>query len=188
MKKLYKSEHFALVDIRPTGKKKTNGILCFQGLPSVFGNSTAVCAVEEGRVIIAGRNNDVKSRSHRVGTAVCVMSKNGMCITYGRLSHRSVNVGDYVYSGQVIGYEGNTGSGTERYLLLEFRRNGRRVDGCEYLGIRPKPTVFSPEQVELPEVVCRACGFSGTIREYLSKCPEAEDMWRMIYNKLMTVD
>ncbi len=188
MRKLYKSEHFALVDIRSTGKKKTNGILCFQGLPSVFGSPDAVCALEEGTVIVAGRNNDIHSRSHRMGTMVCILGKSGVCVTYGRLSRRSVNTGDHVRCGQVIGYEGNTGSGSERYLLLEFRRNGRRVDGCEYLGIRPKPAVFSPEQVALPDVVCRACGFSGAIKEYLIQCPEAEDMWRLIYNKLMPAD
>jgi len=186
--KLYKSMHFALVDIRSTGKKETNGILCFQGLPSVYGSAKAVCSVEGGVVISAGRNNDQNSRAHRLGTAVTVRTVNGVEITYGRLSQRVVHKGDRVEHGQLIGYEGSTGSGTGSYLLLEFRRNGRRIDGCEYLGILPHTRVFSPEDIPIADAVCRACGLTDRMRDHLELCPDASDMWKLIYNKLTAAD
>lgn len=186
--KLYKSAHFALVDIRATGKKNVKGILCFEGLPSVYGNAKAVCAIEDGVVVWAGRSNDVKSRVHRIGTAVTLTGHDGVTVTYGRLSRRTVNTGDYVRRGEVIGYEGSTGSGRESYLLLEFRRNGRRVDGCEYLGILPRLTVFTPEDIPVADVVCQACGLTSKMRAYMNLCPEAETMWELIYNKLTSCD
>lgn len=182
--KLYKSNHFALIGIRTTGKKQTNGILMFEGLPSVYGSSKAVCAIEDGTVIRAGRNNDIHSREHRLGTVVTLTGRDGVTVTYGRLSKRTVNVGDSVKSGDIIGYEGSSGSGAGSYLMLEFRRNGRRVDGCDYLGIRPKPSVFTPDDVPPSEVVCRACGLSERMRAYVDLCPEADELWKRICNKL----
>lgn len=65
---LYKSGHFALTEIRRSGKKDTAGILCFEGLPSVFGSKKEVLALEDGVVLRAGRCTDLKSRDHRLGT------------------------------------------------------------------------------------------------------------------------
>ena len=34
---LYASEHFRLIGVRVSGKKKVAGVLCFKGLPSAIG-------------------------------------------------------------------------------------------------------------------------------------------------------
>ena len=182
--KLYDSDHFALVGVRVTGKKRTNGILCFEGLPSVYGQAKAVCALEDGRVLYAGRNNDIHSRAHRLGTVVTVTGREGVTVTYGRLSGRTVNTGDTVRKGEIIGYEGSSGSGSGSFLTLEFRRNGRRVDGCEYLGIRPEPCVYRQSDSAPADVVCRACGLTDCMRAYIDLYPDSSDLWRRIYNKL----
>ena len=70
------------------------------------------------------------------------------------------------------------------YLLLEFRRNGRRVDGCEYLGILPKPAEFRPPHEPSVDVVCRVCGLNERMRLYIDSCPDAEEIWSRLRSKL----
>lgn len=188
MMKLYKSAHFLLTEIRTTGKKQTNGVLCFEGLPSVYGSYKEVTAVESGVVIRAGMNYDVSSREHRCGMVVTVTGRNGVTVTYGRLAKRCVNVGDRVRAGDIIGIEGSSGTGSREYLTLEFRRNGRRVDGCEYLGIRAEPCEFKPPIAEPAEVVCRVCGISDKLRTYINSTPEGQELWRKILVRLKKAD
>ena len=184
MLQLYKSNHFALTEIRATGKKDTRGILCFEGLPSVYGSAKEVTALESGVVMAAGRSLDPHSREYRRGTTVTITGRQGVCITYGRLAHRTVREGDYVSAGQVIGLQGSTGAGCGEYLTLEFRRNGRRVDGCEYLGIPAKPGEFNPPDCRPADVVTRACGLTDLMRVYLDCFEDADALWNKLYNRL----
>ncbi len=184
MLNLYKSNHFALTEIRSGGKKGVRGILCFEGLPSVYGSSKEVLALEDGVVLHAGRCIDPRSRDYRRGTVVVISGRNGVTITYGRLSHRFVNAGDYVHQGDSIGVEGSTGSGTRQYLTLEFRRNGRRVDGCDYLGISPEPGEFTPPDCRPSEVVARACGLSEGMRGHIDCYADADELWKRLYLQL----
>ena len=177
---LYKSNHFVLSEIRKTGKKETSGILCFEGLPSVYGSSKEVCAIEDGVVLKAGWNKDIHSREHRQGVVVVISGKNGVSITYGRLACRYVNAGDYVHAGDVIGIEGCTGSGSADYLTLEFRKNGRRVNGCEYLGIPAETGEFKPPYEPAAAIVCRICGIPDDVRGYINKNPAAAELWEKV--------
>ena len=177
---LYKSSHFVLSEIRVSGKKETGGILCFEGLPSVYGSAKEVCALEDGVVLKAGWNKDIHSREHRQGVIVMISGKNGVTVTYGRLACRYVNVGDYVHAGDVIGIEGSTGSGTGEYLTLEFRRNGRRVSGCEYLGIPPETGEFKPPHEPAAAIVCRICDIPDEVRSYINQNPEASLLWEKV--------
>ncbi len=177
---LYKSNHFVLTEIRITGKKETGGILCFEGLPSVYGSAKEIVALEDGVVLRAGRNNDIHSREHRIGIAVTMTGHNGVTVTYGRLACRLVDEGDYVRKGEVIGIEGSSGTGDGEYLTLEFRRNGRRVNGCEYLGIPARVAEFHPPHEPDADVVCRVCGLNDRIRTYIESCPDAHEMWKKV--------
>ena len=187
MLQLYKSRHFVLTEIRSTGKKQTNGILCFEGLPSVYGSQKEVTAIEDGVVLRSGINYDTRSREHRLGMVVTVSGKNGVTVTYGRLAHRFVNEGDFVHAGEVIGIEGNSGSGTRDFLTLEFRRNGRRVDGCEYLGLSPKSRVFTPPHDDPADTVCSVCGLSDKTRVFIDSSPEGPEVWKKILAKLENI-
>ncbi len=177
---LYKSNHFMLSSIRTTGKKCTHGILCFNGLPSVYGSEKEVCAIEDGVVLKAGWNNDIHSREHRLGVIVVICGKSGVSITYGRLASRRVNKGDYVRAGDVIGIEGNTGSGSTDYLTLEFRKNGRRINGCEYLGIPAEMGEFKPPFEPAAAIVCRICGIPDEVRGYINQNPLAAELWEKV--------
>ena len=181
---LYKSGHFALTEIRRSGKKDTAGILCFEGLPSVFGSKKEVLALEDGVVLRAGRCNDLKSRDHRLGTFVAIGGRNGVSIIYGRLACRFVRNGDYVKAGTCIGIEGSSGSGSGEFLTLEFRKNGRRVDGCEYLGISHMPQEFNPPESSAAEIVCRACSLDESTRRYLDAAPDSDRLWNSIASHL----
>lgn len=185
--KLYKSRHFVLSEIRITGKKQVRGALCFEGLPSVYGSEKEIVALEDGIVLRAGRNMDIHSREHRLGTLVMMSGHNGATVTYARLAARYVNEGDYVKKGEVIGIQGSSGTGTGEYLLLEFRRNGRRIDGCEYLGIAPKLAEFRPDFEPNVDVVCRICGLSERMRLYIESCPDADEIWSRVRSKLESV-
>jgi len=187
MLQLYKSNHFALTEIRRSGKKDTRGILCFEGLPSVYGSAQEITALESGVVVAAGRCQDPGSRNYRRGTIITVLGKNGVHITYGRLAHRMVRQGDYVEEGQVIGLQGSTGAGCGEYLTLEFRRNGRRVDGCEYLGIPPKTGEFNPPDCRPADAVTRACGLTDVMRVYIDCFEDADALWNKLYRQLADV-
>ena len=181
---LYKSGHFALTEIRRSGKKDTAGILCFEGLPSVFGSKKEVLALEDGVVLRAGRCTDLKSRDHRLGTFVAIGGRNGVSIIYGLLACRFVRNGDYVKAGTCIGIEGSSGSGSGEFLTLEFRKNGRRVDGCEYLGISHMPQEFNPPESSAAEIVCRACSLDEPTRRYLDAAPDSDRLWNSIASHL----
>ena len=178
--RLYKSNHFVLNEIRTSGKKQTHGILCFKGLPSVYGSDKEVCALEDGVVMKAGWNMDIRSREHRQGIIVTVCGKNGVAVTYGRLACRFVKSGDYIRAGEVIGIEGNTGAGSAEYLTLEFRRHGRRVNGCEYLGIPPHTGEFTPPKEPASAIVCRICGISEDVRNYIDRSAAASELWEEV--------
>lgn len=178
--KLYASDYFRLVEIRSTGKKETPGILCFKGKPSVFGSYREILALESGIVLKAGRNVNPRSREFRIGQFVTLGGHDGVTVTYGRLSACFVSVGDYVSKGQCIGLEGASGSGSGEFLTLEFRRNGRRIDGCDYLGIAHRPTEFRPEEHRASEIVSRACGLDHGMKEYLDSFEDAGELWRRL--------
>lgn len=185
---LYKSRNFILTEIRISGKKEVGGILCFKGIASPYGSGKEVVALEDGVVLKSGRNAHIYSREHRLGTIVTLTGHDGVNITYGRLATRYVNEGDCVKKGDVIGIEGSSGTGQGDYLTLEFRRNGRRIDGCEYLGIPRRTAKFSPPKEAPREVVCRACGLSERMRRYLDGSPDAAELWSRIFSHLQPVN
>lgn len=136
IEKLYQSQRFQLTEVRVSGKRQTAGILCFRGSPSKLDHTgKIVCAIEDGVVVASKRCYDPGSRDFRRGRIVEVAGANGIVIAYGRLASANVREGDVVRAGEPIGIEGNSGAGNGEYLTLEFRRTGRRVDGCGLLGI-----------------------------------------------------
>lgn len=184
---IYKSRCCVLTEIRKSGKKDIGGILVFKGISSPYGSGKEVVALEDGVVLKSGRNADIYSREHRLGTIVTMTGREGVNITYGRLASRCVNEGDCVRKGEVIGIEGSSGTGQGDYLTVEFRRNGRRVDGCEYLGIPCKPAKFMPPKEPPRDVVCRACGLSERMRQYIDSFPDATEIWSRIFSHIQPV-
>ncbi len=182
--KLYSSCRFALTGIRVTGKKQVAGTLCFEGLDSPFGERNEVLALEDGIVLAAGRCPDPNQRSHRLGVCVMLAGHNGVTVTYGRLAARFVKRGQYVRAGERIGLEGDTGRGKGQYLTLEFRRNNRRIDGCEYLGIPHSVAEFSFPPQTPEETVCSLCGLDESEKACINAAPDPDSLWQKLSKKL----
>lgn len=181
---LYSSRRFALTGIGRQGKKKVAGILDFKGLPSSCGSDTEVLAIDEGIVIDAGRASDPTSRLRRLGTYVTLTGRDGVTVTYSRLASRRVSKGERVLSGQPIGVEGDTGFGFGSFLRLEFRRNGRLIDGCAYLGIKPETREFNFLPYSPAEVVCSVCSIPVDTRRAIDQTPGADYVWQKLLDNL----
>ena len=181
---LYSSRHFALTNIQKSGKKQIAGILDFKGLPSVCGAENEVLAAEHGTVIAAGRCTAPNSRIHRLGTYVTISGHDGATVTYSRLAARYVSPGEYVEIGQPIGVEGNTGAGSGNFLRLEFRRNGRLIDGCAYLGIKPELREFTLVPSSPAEIVCNICNIPLDTRRAIDRTPRSDYVWQQLLSNL----
>jgi murein DD-endopeptidase MepM/ murein hydrolase activator NlpD len=65
-----------------------------------------------------------------------VEHKNGYETLYGHLSSLNVKEGQYVKSGNVIGFAGSTGRSTGPHLHYEILKNNQNVDPARYLSLR----------------------------------------------------
>lgn len=90
------------------------------------GYTTQVVAAKAGTVIVSSYN---KYR----GNYVVVSHGSGNTTTYQHLSKRSVNVGDKVAQGQVVGITGSTGVSSGPHLHFEISENGQIVNPLKYL-------------------------------------------------------
>lgn len=90
------------------------------------GYNTQAVAAKAGTVIISSYN---KYR----GNYVVVSHGSGNTTTYQHLSKRSVNAGDKVSQGQVVGITGSTGVSRGPHLHFEITENGSIVDPLKYL-------------------------------------------------------
>ena len=182
---LYASEHFRLIGVRVSGKKKVAGVLCFKGLPSAIGAPNEILAARGGVVVDAGRVLDSSIRMSRCGTHVTIRLPDGVTMTYGRLASRIVKVGDRIREGDKIGMEGDSGSGKGYYLTVELRRNDRRIDGLNYLGITDDQREFFPEDECPSEIVSRICGFSEPIKRHIDSFPDAGKVWKSLLDHMI---
>lgn len=82
---------------------------------------TPIKAAADGEVIFAGYRRGY-------GNTVIVDHGGGVATLYAHCSALSVNEGDTVKQGQVIGYVGATGLATGPHLHFEVRRNGEPVN------------------------------------------------------------
>ncbi|MBT8265751.1 MAG: M23 family metallopeptidase [Bacteroidia bacterium] len=87
-------------------------------------------AAPVGTEILATANGTVTESTRRGGNGKYVKIKhNGTYSTqYLHMSRRSVNVGDYVKQGDVIGYVGMTGNTGGPHVCYRFWKNGKQVD------------------------------------------------------------
>lgn len=84
-----------------------------------------VRTVSAGRVIYADVNG-------AYGKLVTVQHKDGYTSLYAHLSELSVNPGQKVKAGQVIGRVGSTGRSTGPHLHFEWRQNGKVLDPIKH--------------------------------------------------------
>lgn len=87
------------------------------GLDIACAQNTKILAANSGTVLI--------SESHwSYGNYVLIDHGGGTATLYAHMTSRAVSAGDYVTTGQCIGYVGMTGSATGFHLHFEVRENG----------------------------------------------------------------
>lgn len=115
------------------GKKKTITNLTLKGVPSGIGDCNSVVAMDDGYVVDAGKCCDTRSRVYHQMLHVTIATGNSIQVRYNRLGGISVSAGEKVCKGQPIGMSGKNGC-----IEIDVRRNGRRIDAAEWLGIEVK--------------------------------------------------
>ncbi len=86
--------------------------------------------LERGDQVVSAFEGIVRiSRFHKqFGNVVVVRHANGLETLYAHLSQRSVEPGDHVEAGQILGLGGSTGRSTGDHLHFETRYRGQPID------------------------------------------------------------
>lgn len=90
---------------------------------------TPVGAAADGVVVAVGHT------ATGYGNYVIVAHGGGIATLYGHLLQTSVNVGERVVRGQLVGLEGSTGFSTGPHVHFELRLNDQVVDPMPYLPV-----------------------------------------------------
>jgi murein DD-endopeptidase MepM/ murein hydrolase activator NlpD len=98
------------------------------GINIAVPEGTPIKAAEDGTVAYAG--NALKG----YGNMVLVRHDNGFVTAYAHASDITVQRGDVVKRGQVIGHSGQTGNVTSPQLHFEIRKGATPVDPSQYLN------------------------------------------------------
>lgn len=99
------------------------------------GYTSKIYAAKAGTVIVS-------QYSSSYGNYVVVSHGSGNTTLYAHMSSRSVNVGDYVNQGDVLGITGSTGNSTGPHLHFEVTENGVRVNPLSH-GAEPRKGYLS---------------------------------------------
>ncbi len=104
--------------IRPIiGGIRTQGLHGYNGVDIGTPVGTTLYAAATGQVIIA----KTSGWNGGYGKYIVISHYNGTQTVYGHLSQVTVNEGDTVVQGQIIGFTGNTGNSTGPHLHFEVR-------------------------------------------------------------------
>jgi len=94
------------------------------GIDLAVPRNSHVRAVSEGTVVFADEYGGY-------GKLVTINHKDGFSSLYGHLNEITVNIGDKIMAGQVIGRVGETGRATGNHLHFEWRKNGVAINPLE---------------------------------------------------------
>jgi len=101
-----------------------------EGLDIAAPPGKPVHVTADGVVVLAGPHGDL-------GTAVIVSHGFGITTRYGHLSRVSVQAGQRIHRGDLIGFVGNTGRSTGYHLHYEVLKDGQAVNPLGYILDRP---------------------------------------------------
>jgi murein DD-endopeptidase MepM/ murein hydrolase activator NlpD len=123
----------------PFGQRMLNGVSEYHGGVDLVGvETTAVCSVCDGTVLVSQIITDKSNLTWQWGNYVAVLANDGTVHYYCHLASRAVKNGDKVKKGQRIGIMGNTGYSFGAHLHFEVRRNNKAINAADYLGIPNK--------------------------------------------------
>ncbi len=96
------------------------------GIDFMAKTGTPVVATADGEVVVSG----IKGNGY--GIHVDINHGYGYLTKYAHLSKVSVNVGQKVKRGDVIGYTGNTGLSKGPHLHYEIEKNGQKINPIDF--------------------------------------------------------
>lgn len=132
-KPLFGSWRHEVVKYTSYGKKETITDMIVRGLPSRVGSHLVVVAADDGTVVESGRCYDSRKRAAQRKVHVTIQHADGAVVYYNRLGEiaQGIKPGVSVHRGQVIGRVNNENG----CVVLDVRRNGRKIDVAEWYGI-----------------------------------------------------
>ena len=98
-----------------------------RGVDIYVPSGTPIVAPADGVIIFSGQESEY-------GLLICIDHGHGFCTAYGHLKELSVQTGDPVKIGQVIGTVGTSGNSTGPHLHYEVRIQGSPVNPLRYLN------------------------------------------------------
>lgn len=135
-----------------TGKKSNH-----DGVDISAPEGAAVLAVRSGTVAETGWDDTN-------GNYVLLDHGDGLTTLYGCLSAVSVQTGDAVAQGEVLGAVGQTGAATGPHLHLEAAQDGARYDPLTWFPVLPE-TALKPEAVTLQGLTLTCNGHAYDLTE-----------------------
>lgn len=102
-----------------------------------------IIAVSNGTVVKANGScvSGVSNCGSGLGNYVTIQHENGLETRYGHMYSITVQVGEQVKQGQVIGKMGNTGTSTATHLDFQIKLNGEAVNPLNYVSVsNTRPT------------------------------------------------
>ncbi|MBX0320166.1 M23 family metallopeptidase [Shouchella clausii] len=93
-------------------------------------------AIEKGhplKSIADGKVSLIESGSEGIGKGVVITNEKGIQFIYGHLDQFSVESGDQIARGELIGYSGDSGFATGPHLHFGAKVNGQFIDPTPYL-------------------------------------------------------
>lgn len=172
--KLFGDHRFRLEEAVRSGKKPIAGILRFKGIGP---KADIIRAVEGGRVIFAGRVYDSKKRDYRRGIFVEVEGRDGVIVSYQKMRCINVETGDMLCEGDTIGVVDDN-----QVIEIEFRKNGRHVDGCAYLDIPRKKAEYRRGSHQYELEAAQRFGLTSEMRNHINSYKYADAIWEKLAN------
>jgi murein DD-endopeptidase MepM/ murein hydrolase activator NlpD len=113
------------------GVRRDGGGKAHRGIDFATRTGTAVMATASGTVI---DSTDRFERGANYGKVIVIEHANGLRSLYAHLDRRSVQIGERVGAGQVIGLSGATGKVTGAHLHLEVTANSQHIDPARLIS------------------------------------------------------
>jgi len=100
---------------------------------------TPVHAAADGVVLLATASVDADGQLTGYGNYIVIAHPDGFETLYAHLDSVAVAAGDVVRQGQIIGFEGSTGTSTGPHLHFEIRHDGDLLDPATFLTGQLQP-------------------------------------------------
>lgn len=132
-------------------------------------------AMSEGTPLRSIRDGVIEKVTHyqgkvNIGNGVFVKWDDGRTAIYGHMSKTTVNVGDKIHAGDLIGYSGNSGFSTGAHLHFAIKEGNRFIDPSPYISDIQNMNVHIAQHIvdKLPDVVPVKVNFFDFMHQHMN--------------------